>query len=251
MKLIKSSVELIKNKENLPEEHQDLYFAAKYESERETNEHLLSNSFKELLPNEEIRFKLNKHEEIDKPFEAVTLPYRKYIINKIPRLIKYKIDYSSITNKDKFFNIFERRLTIKITDSRRHMDRLYTNILNYDSGLKSINLYRYPFLEDLESNDDLELIVSSSVLDPPELKEYIKKRLSPLEYEFYKFLSQRLQDDTVDLRGVFEIIPDVYIKSTIYFTGFKDELETLFKSPFCSSSLNRMECRDQLLDLLK
>lgn len=242
MKLIKSSVELIKDKENLPEEHLDLYFSAKYDSER--NKHLLSNSFKKLFPNEEIRFKLNK------PFETVTIPYRKYI-SKVSELTKYRIDYNSITNKDIFFDIFEGRLTIKITDSRRHMDKLYTNILNYDSGLKSINLYRYPFLEDLESNDDLELIVSSSVLDIPELKEHIKKRISPLEYEFYKFLSQRLQEDTVDLREAFEIIPDVYIKSTIYFTGFKDELETLFKSPFCSSALNRMECRDQLFDLLR
>lgn len=248
MKLIKSSVELIKDKENLPEEHWDLYFSAKYNSER--NKHLLSNSFKELFPNEEIRFKLNKHEEIDEPFETVTIPYRKYI-SKVSKLIKYRIDYNSITNKDKFFNIFEGRLTIKMTDSRRHMDKLFTNILNYDSGLKSINLYRYPFLEDLESNDNLELIVSSSVLDNLKLKEEFEKRLSSLEYKFYKFLSQRLQDDTVDLRGDSEIIPDVYIKSIIYFTGFKDELETLFKSPFCSSALNRMECRDQLFDLLR
>lgn len=247
MKLIKSSIELIKNKENLPEEHQDLYFAAKYESER--NEHLLSNSLKELLPNEEIRFKLNKYEEIDKTFETVTLPYRKYIISKAPRLIKYKIDYSSITNKDKFFNIFEGRLTIKIISSAKYLDELYVKILekNY-SNLKSINLFRPSYLDCINWGDDLEFVVSNTVLNVKELREKFEKQLSSVEYNFYRSL---FQGDVTDMKVSFSLIPENYIKSEIYFTGFKDELETLFKSPFCSSILNRMECRDQLLDLLK
>ena len=249
MKLIKSSVELIKDKENLPEEHQDLYFVAKYESETKRNEHLLLNSLKELLPNEEIRFKLNKHEEIDKPFEAITLPYRKYIINKIPRLIKYKIDYSSIINKDKFFNIFEGRLTIKIISSAKHLDELYVKILekNY-SNLKSINLFRSSYLNCINWGDDLEFVVSNTVLNVKELREKFEKQLSSVEYKFYRSL---FQGDVTDMKVSFSLIPENYIKSEIYFTGFKDELETLFKLPFYSSTLNRMECRDQLFDLLR
>lgn len=249
MKLIKSSVELIKDKENLPEEHWDLYFSAKYNSER--NKHLLSNSFKELFPNEEIRFKLNKHEKIDKPFETVTIPYkcRKYIISKAPRLIKYKIDYNSITNKDKFFNIFEGRLTIKIISSAKYLDELFVEILekNY-SNLKSINLYRSSYLDCINWGDDLEFVVSNSVLNNKKLKENFEKHLSSVEYEFYRSL---FRSDVTETKHLVSLLPENYIKSETYFTGFKDELETLFKSPFCSSALNRMECRDQLFDLLR